>query len=98
MKFYGYNISVQEYNKSGKVTPAYPLNAWTVRNIGTNPVQVNGDPLQPGDSKSVGGNFGEIYIGYIQLNFGTGAQSGNLVIVTQKFYAEERFFDTPPIR
>jgi hypothetical protein len=91
-----YNISVTTYTKSGNVTPAGPLNAWTVKNNGTNPVEVNGDPLDPGESKSVGGNYGEVYIGMIKLNFGTGAAAGNNAEVTQKFYCEGAMYDTPP--
>jgi hypothetical protein len=96
MAYLKFNISTTTYTKSGNVTPAKNLNAWTVVNNGTNVVEVNGDPIQPGTSKAYGGNYGEIYIGYIKLNFMQGTASGNNVVVTQKFYEDGTQFDTPP--
>jgi hypothetical protein len=98
MDFLKYNISTDTYSKSGKVTTARYLNGWSVVNLGANPVQVNGDTLTTGQSKSVGGNAGEIYIGLIRLDFGTGALIDNNAVVTQKFYEDGNQYDSPPKR
>jgi len=45
---------------------------------------VQGDPLAANETKSIGGNRGEIYVGRIDLKF-SGAGT-TMVLVTQKYY------------
>ena len=83
-KLLQYNISVEIYAIPGQVPTMDMCNGFDVRNIGTANVTVNGDQLAPNESKSVGGNRGEIYVGRIDLGFnGAGTQ---IALVTQKYY------------
>jgi hypothetical protein len=83
-KLLQYNVSVQEYDRSQSV-PKEPLcNGFIVRNVGTSGMTINGDALATGESKTVGGNRGEVYVGRIDISFDNAGT--NLCIVTQKFY------------
>jgi hypothetical protein len=83
-KLLQYNISVQIYDGSTEIPVMDFCNGFTVRNIGTASLVVNGDVLAMNETKAVGGNRGEIYVGRIDLNFqGAGTQ---MALVTQKYY------------
>jgi len=85
-KLLQYNLSVQEYNVATQIATQEFCNGFVVRNIGTSTVIFMGDPLAPNESKSVGGNRGEIYVGRMDLFFeNTGAQI-DACLVTQKCY------------
>lgn len=86
-----YNISTQTFTKSGRVNISETCNGWSVINLGTSNVMVNGDTLIPGESKSVGGNYGEVYIGRVDLLF-QGAGLNNAVF-TEKFYMDGPVYD-----
>lgn len=90
-----YNTTTQEYTSLRSVNVDKLCNGFTVNNVGTTICLVNGDPLQPGDSKTVGGNVGEVYVGRIDLAFmvpdPAPSEIINSAFVTQKFYVPENF-------
>jgi hypothetical protein len=90
----GYNISVNLYTRSGYVDVVKACNGFTVTNVGDDIVNVNGMILYPGvigtslgDSRSIGGNEGEVYQGNIQVMF-AGAGANPSLEVIQKFYSD----------
>lgn len=89
-KMLAYNITVQTYQTIQSVILDKYLNGVAVKNVGTTLLVVNTETLQPGESKSIGGNYGEIYRGRLDMKFQTQAIPPptivNLVEVTQKFY------------
>lgn len=93
MRLLSYNISVQTYQANKKPVVSPYCNGFTVRNGGNTALLVNGDPLAPGEFKSVGGNHGEIYIGRIDLVFRDQATQTlprvRVAVVTQKFYTSQ---------
>lgn len=67
------------------------VNGFTVKNAGNTILMFNQEPLQPGESQSIGGNEGEIYTGRVSIFFmlptpapGTPVNSAWITI---KFYA-----------
>lgn len=92
-----YNIAIQTYGVATRVPVEQTCNAITVKNAGTTILVFNGDPLQPGESKSVGGNYGEIYMGRCDLQFVTQnpppGTITNFAVVTQKFYVDSTPYD-----
>lgn len=83
-KLLQYNLSTQVYSVTQEVPVMENCNGFTVRNIGTSNVVIMGDTLAPQQTKAIGGNRGEIYVGRIDLKF-TGAGT-NLCLITQKYY------------
>src|ERR1700719_5362979 len=85
-----FNTSVQQYSGPQQVIIAENLNAIAVKNEGTTMVIFQFDTLQPGESKSIGGNEGEIYDARIDISFlvptPAPAVITNLAVVSQKFY------------
>lgn len=93
MEFLKFDYSTQDIIKSGRMNLAQTCNGWSVKNTGTSTVQVQGDTLQPGESKSLGGNYGEVFIGRVDLLFqGAGV---NMAVFTQKYYVTGKAFDSP---
>jgi hypothetical protein len=45
------------------------VNGFVVKNSGNTIVMFNREPLQPGESQTVGGNEGEIYVGRVDIFF-----------------------------
>jgi hypothetical protein len=83
-KLLQYNLSTQVYSKTQEIPVQENCNGFTVRNIGTATVVIMGDELATNESKSIGGNRGEIFVGRIDLKFkGAGTM---LCLVTQKYY------------
>jgi hypothetical protein len=82
--------SGREVGVSGYVQLVQNLNGFTVKNSGTTFCQVNDDTLVPGESKSFGGNWGELYNGRLYVRFVTQTPPPltvvNLCFVTQKYY------------
>lgn len=94
----GYDMVPIPYNSSGQVQLMKPINGWTVVNMGTTSVTVNGAiTLQPGEFIAVSGNEGEEYTGFLRLVFATNYDSGNNVFVYQKFYTGRPVYDKPGI-
>ena len=90
-----YNTTTQEYTALRSVNVDKMCNGFSVNNAGTTIVTLNGEPLQPGQSKTVGGNEDEIYVGRIDLAFIVPTPAPSTIInsawVTQKFYEREDF-------
>lgn len=90
LKLLKYNVSTQVYNGSEQIISAPWINAFTIHNTGTTNVINEGDVISPGGSKTVGGNYGEIYDGRIIIMFQTPTPAPpvvtNLCVVIQKFY------------
>jgi hypothetical protein len=89
-KFLKYNVSTQIYVQAGDVRVVDHVNALLLHNTGNTNLIVNGDILIPGQSKSIGGNVGEIFAGPLELRFMIPSPAPspitNEVRVTQKFY------------
>jgi hypothetical protein len=87
------NFTTQGYSANTQVRTVDNCNGFTVKNRGNNTVQINGDPLGPGESKAFMLNKGEVYLGRINVTF------HDLVpavvprvlsaFVTQKFYMQD---------
>jgi hypothetical protein len=92
-----YNISSQTYNVATNVPIAQMCNGFMVKNTGTTIVLLNGTPIQPGDSISVGGNYGEEYRGRLDIGFFTQTPPPftiiNEVTIIQKFYMPGQGYD-----
>ena len=78
-------------SQPGQVQLVDNLFALVVHNIGTTIVNVDeGDPLQPGESKTFGGMYGAVYTGRLFITFTTPSPAPgtiiNLAFVTQQFY------------
>jgi hypothetical protein len=85
-----YNFSAITVEQSRAVTPDEKCNGFTAINTGATVATVNGIPLNPGvpgtnngESFSLGGNFGEIFKGRIDIGFTGGV--GQLLLI-QKYY------------
>jgi len=89
--FQPYNISVSLITLSGFVPVMENCNSLMFTNTGADIVEVNGMVLYPGtvgttlgDSKTIGGNAGEIYTGNIKVTFRT-VVNPQLEIVQKSF-------------
>jgi hypothetical protein len=85
-KLLQYNLSVQVYGIDTDIPVMSFCNGFSVRNIGTCPLVIMGDPLAPGEVKNIGGNRGEIYVGRIDLRFNNTGALSQQCLVTQKYY------------
>jgi len=81
----------QPYSAGGFVKKVNNCNGFIATNTGLVAVTVNDRVLYPGtpgtvngDSITIGGNFGEIYLGNIRIVFAAGA--GPEVTIEQKYY------------
>lgn len=96
MQFIGFNTTeAQVYTATQRVARVDNCNGWVARCLGDTPVRVNGHILFPGpagppqragDSYTEGGNLGEIYLGYIDIEFVPPLGADLRVEITQKFY------------
>jgi hypothetical protein len=86
-KLLQYNLSTEVYSVPCQIPVQNFCNGFTVRNVGTATVVIMGDALAPNESKAIGGNRGEIFVGRIDLKFiNTGGGRTTLALVTQKYY------------
>jgi hypothetical protein len=85
-----YNTAVQIYQVSAMLELDRYCNGIIIKNAGTTLLNFQGDVMQPGDSKTIGGNYGEIYRGRMDISFTVQpvppAFIINMAVVTQKFY------------
>lgn len=95
-KFRKYNITTQIVQRSDWYDVDDLCNGFTVTNIGDTIVRFNDQILYPGtigtslgDSRSYGGNEGEIYKGQFKVQFVPGGTNPQLEIV-QKVYIDEK--------
>lgn len=88
-----YNTETGIYTKSGYVDVMPKCNGYTFTNLGDAIAFVNDMVVYPsstpatalGDSRSVGGNEGEVYKGILRVRFDVAGANPKLEIV-QKFY------------
>jgi hypothetical protein len=87
--FVKFHVYTQEYQNSQIVPVERWVNAVSVKNAGTSVLVFMGDPMQPGETKSIGGNSFEIWDEkHMDIQFqNTGIQI-NLAVITQKFYVD----------
>lgn len=85
-----YNTNTQAYYAQAKVFFPPMCNGFVVKNAGNQLLIFDDETLQPGESKAVGGNKGEIFIGRKDLNFqvpaGFVGTPNNVAYVTFKYY------------
>jgi hypothetical protein len=89
-----YNIFQQLYTGNHSVNVMGQCNGFTVKNAGLSTVLVNGIPVLPKESLSVGGNEGEVYVGRIDISFvapATPSVTNNAAWVIQKFFEDQTF-------
>jgi hypothetical protein len=93
-KIIHYNIVPTQYEKNCQVTIDKQCNGFVAKNTGNTLLTIMGEALQPGQSKSIGGNRAELFIGRVDLFF-TGASlipaqpvAKNACVVTQKVYTD----------
>jgi hypothetical protein len=90
----GYDVVPIPYTSSQQVQLMRPCNGWTVINMGTTTVQVNGGiTLAPTEFIAVSGNEREAYTGFLRLVFVSNTDVGNKVFVYQKFYTGPPAYD-----
>lgn len=93
MDFLRFNTTgAQPYNESGFVKRVQNCNGFIAVNTGDEIVTVNDRILYPGvpgtnngDSVTIGGNVGEIFLGNIKITFAGGGAAPE-VTVDQKYY------------
>lgn len=84
-----YNFSAQTYSQNTQVSIDPWCNGLTIKNAGTSMVQFQEEQIAPGDSIAIGGNFGEVIRGRLDLSFlGAG---NNVAVIRQKFYINPPF-------
>ncbi len=95
IKFLRWNTTSAMTYTTGQTVPRVDnCNGFIAKNIGDTIAFINDDILYPapgpgasGESKTVGGNLGEIYLGQIKLRFDAIAPGTNpAVSIEQKFY------------
>jgi hypothetical protein len=87
IKLITFRISVMNYSTGCTVTVQRFVNAISFINDGTTTVNVMGEPIAPGQSKSIGGNLYEVFDEKnLTVQFvGAGVNS---LWVTQKYYVD----------
>jgi len=93
-KILHYNIVPTQYEKNTSVTVDKQCNGFVAKNTGNTLMNIMGEYLQPGESKSIGGNRAEIFIGKVDIFF-TGPSlipaqptAVTACVVTQKVYTD----------
>jgi hypothetical protein len=86
-----YNTVTHIYGAPQKIDFDIRTNGFVIKNGGNTILIVDDEQLQPGESKSIGGNKGEIFIGRKDISFTV--QAGNLTptficVVTVKYYVK----------
>lgn len=91
-KILKYNTAVQVYTLPVQAPIDPYCNGITIKNSGNTNVIFQGDLLAPGESKFIGGNRAEVYIGRIDLNFALPTPAPvtpqNSCTVTVKYYVD----------
>lgn len=90
LQFLEYNISTLIYSQADQIRIVDKCNGMLLHNTGTTNLIVNGDLLTPGQSKTIGGNVGELFTGPLAVRFTVPIPAPttitNQVTVTSKFY------------
>ena len=86
---------MQEYTVQRSVVVEKLCNGVTVINKGNTLALWNGLPLNPGESMTIGGNEGEVYVGRVDISFVIPTPAPgtpeNSAWVIQKFYEDKNF-------
>jgi len=102
MELLAYNIRTTAYDTTQNITLDTFSNGITVKNSGNSLLLFSNDVLQPGASKAIGGNKGEILKARLQISFQTppvvppGYVQQDQAIVTEKFYLPEAHLPKTP--
>lgn len=93
-----YNTETGIYYKSGFIDVVNNCNGYMFTNTGDTIAELNGMVIYPGDltpgsealgdSRSVGGNEGELFVGTLRLIFRTPLGANPRVEIVQKFYID----------
>jgi hypothetical protein len=90
-----YNTTTQNYTVQRMVVVEKLCNGVTVINKGSTIVMWNGLPLNPGESMTVGGNEGEVFVGRVDITFAIPVPAPMTIInsawVIQKFYEDKNY-------
>ena len=89
-KLLQYNFFDTVITRPGLVNFDIYCNGWVIKNSGTTLVLIMGETLNPGESKSIGGNYGEIFVGRLNVAFRTQTPAPATIVnkatLTQKMY------------
>lgn len=89
-RWYAYNFSALQYTVAAQIVLDEFCNGITIKNSGNMLCTIGGDQLNPGESKSIGGNRKEILRGRYDISFQTPtpapATPNPLAVITQKFF------------
>lgn len=101
MKFLKYNTYVVSVTRTKSVILDDLCNGYVVRNAGNTILVFRNEPLDPGESKTIGGNFGEVCMDRVDIAFMDQAVQPlprvNQGFVTQKVYLPGGGFDHPTL-
>jgi hypothetical protein len=90
--FIKFHVYTQQYSSNQLIPVERWVNAVSCKNAGTSVLVFMGDPLQPGETKSIGGNSFEVWDEKhmdIQFTNPTALPTPiNLAVVTQKFFVD----------
>jgi hypothetical protein len=90
-----YDVHTDIYGAPQKINIDEFCNGMVIKNSGTTLLIVDGETLNPGESKSFGGNRMEILVGRHELSFQTQvpppATIINQAVVTSKVYVKPEF-------
>jgi ABC-type uncharacterized transport system substrate-binding protein len=90
--FVKFHVYTQQYSTNQIVPVERWVNALSMKNAGTSVLVFMGDPLQPGETKSIGGNSFEIWDEkHMDIQFTNPSALPtpvNLAICTQKYYVD----------
>jgi hypothetical protein len=90
-----FNTTTQMYSQQRSVVVDKLCNSVTVINKGTTIALWNTLPLNPGESMTVGGNEGEVFVGRVDISFQVPVPAPATIInsawVIQKFYEDKNF-------
>lgn len=93
LKLLHYNVATYQYVSPQDLRIDRFCNGLLIHNVGTTYLYANGDVIIPGGSKTIGGNYGEIFTGPLELKFVTQSPAPgtitNMATITQKFYTNQ---------
>lgn len=90
--FLHYDSKTIVTNQAGQVGLPELVNGFTVENSGNTNLFYDQDLILPGNFKAIGGNYGEIFVGVVQLKWElpvpAPAAPENQATITCKFYVK----------
>jgi hypothetical protein len=91
-----FDTSVLQYAVPAKINLDLLCNAIVVNNTGNIICLIDDEPLQPGDSKTIGGNRGEILTGRHEIGFTTVGMAVVPSPIIQSAFVTQKFYINPP--